>query len=270
MAWCAFMAYDTDLTDEQWGLIKRHIPRAKKGGRPRATNMRSVVDAIMYVVTHGCKWRGLPKCFPPWETVYRYFVDWRKRGRWRRIQYDLYERVRKAAGKHPQPSLLIIDSQSVKAGKRVPINTKGYDGGKRVLGRKRVLMTDSLGLMVDVSMTPANDHDTRGGHKVLTKYRRRVKNPRVKKVLTDKGFRGQKLTGWVKHAFNAVLEIGQNHTTPKTGFIPAKNRWVVERGFAWLGDYRRLDRDQERNPANSCTMLRLAYIRLMLRRLVLV
>ncbi len=262
------MAYDTDLTDEQWGLIKRHIPRAKKGGRPRSTNMRRVVDAILYVVTHGCKWRGLPKDFPPWETVYYYFSALQARGRWRRIHYDLYTKVRRAAGKDELPSLLVIDTQSVKTGKCASAETKGYDGGKRVKGRKRVLMTDSLGLMVDISMTTANRHDTKGGKKVLSKYRNRVKNPRVKKVVADKGFRGSMLSGYVKSAFKAVLEIGQNHTTVKTGFVPAKNRWVVERGFAWLGDYRRLTIDYERSMKHSCTMVRLAFIRLMLRRLV--
>ncbi|MCE2575275.1 IS5 family transposase [Komagataeibacter sp. FNDCR2] len=262
------MGYDTDLTDEQWRLIRRHIPKAKHGGRPRETSMRRVVDAIMYVVTHGCKWRGLPKDFPPWRTVYGYFADLQKRGRWRKIHYDLYSMVRKAAGRDEQPSLLVIDSQSVKTGKCASAETRGYDGGKRVKGRKRFIATDSLGLLVDVSMTTANRHDTKGGKKVLDKYRKRVKKSRVEKVVADKGFRGNLLTGFVKSAFKAVLEIGQNHTTAKTGFVPAKNRWVVERGFAWLGDYRRLTIDYERKLAHSCTMVRLAFIRLMLRRLV--
>ena len=262
------MAYDTDLTDEQWGLIKRHIPRAKKGGRPRATNMRRVVDAIMYVVTHGCKWRGLPKCFPPWETVYRYFAELQQRGRWRRIHYDLYEMVRKAAGKNPQPSLRVIDSQSVQTGKGARGETKGYDGDKGVKGSKRIIATDSLGLLVDVLVTTANRHDTKGGKKVMTKYRKRAKNPRLKKVVADKGFRGTMFAGYVKSAFKAVVEIGQNHTTAKTGFVPVKNRWVVERSFAWLGDCRRLTIDQERTISHSCGMVRLAFIRLMLRRLV--
>ncbi|WP_282760576.1 transposase [Komagataeibacter saccharivorans] len=111
------MSYSTDLTDEQWRLIRSHIPGAKQGGRPREANMRRVVDAIMYVVTHGCKWRGLPTDFPPWRTVYGYFADLQKRGRWRHIHYDLYGMVRKAAGRDEQPSLLVIDSQSVKTGK---------------------------------------------------------------------------------------------------------------------------------------------------------
>lgn len=261
-------AYDTDLTDSQWALIKRHMPRAKKGGRPRTTKMRRVVDAIMYVVTHGIKWRGLPKCFPPWRTVYGYFDDLQKRGRWRRIHYDLMRQVRVAEGHAPEPSLLIIDSQSVKTGKVVANKDKGFDGGKRIKGRKRHVIVDSLGLMVDVSITPANVHDTKGAVKVLKKYKKRTEKPRIKKIIGDKGYRGEMLMGFVRKAFKAVVAIGENHTSPERGFVPAKKRWLVERGFAWLGNYRRLAVDQERHARNSCTMIRLAFIRLMLRRLV--
>lgn len=261
------MRYDTDLSNAQWALIKRHIPKAKSGGRPRSTKMRRVIDAIMYVVTHGIKWRGLPKDFPPWQTVYRYFVYLRRRGRWRNIHYDLYEQVRDEAGREPEPSLLIIDSQSVKTGKVVPNKSKGFDGGKRIKGRKRHVLVDSLGLLVDVSVTPANTHDTKGAENVLGKYRRRVKKPRVKKVIGDKGYRGELLKGFVKKQFRASIEIGQNHTSPETGFVPATKRWLVERGFAWLGDYRRLAVDQERQSRNSCAMIRIAFARLLLRRL---
>jgi putative transposase len=261
------MAYDTDLTDEQWGLIRRMIPRSKKGGRPRSTRMRRVVDAIMYVVTHGCKWRGLPSDFPPWRTVYGYFKELEKRGHWRTIHHALYQFVRGEAGREPEPSLLIIDSQSVKTGKAVPNKSKGFDGGKRIKGRKRHVIVDSMGLLVDVAVTPANMHDTKGAVKVLAKYKEWVKRPRVKKIVGDKGYRGEMLKGFVRRTFKAVMGIGENHTSPETGFVPAKKRWLVERGFAWLGDYRRLTVDQERHCRNSCAMIRVAFIRLMLRRL---
>ena len=261
------MAYDTDLTAEQWALIRPLIPRSKKGGRPRSTRMRRVIDAIMYVVTHGCKWRGLPSDFPPWQTVYRYFDDLKKKGRWRAIHYALYEKVRDEAGREPNPSLLIIDSQSVKTGKAVPNKTKGFDGGKRIKGRKRHVVVDSLGLMVDVMVTPANVHDTKGAVQVLKKYKSRTKQPRVKKIVGDKGYRGEMLKGFVRKTFKAVMGIGENHTSPETGFVPATKRWLVERGFAWLGDYRRLIVDQERSTVTSMCMIRIAFIRLMLRRL---
>ncbi|WP_291367487.1 IS5 family transposase [Acetobacter sp. UBA5411] len=262
------MAYDTDLTDEQWALIRHRIPRAKKGGRPRSTNMRRVIDAIMYVVTHGCKWRGLPKDFPPWETVYRYFCAIHRRGLWRNIHYDLYKEIRHKAGKSKRPTLLIIDSQSVKTGKCASAETKGYDGGKRVKGRKRHVLVDSMGLLVDVQVTPANVHDTKGARLLLEKYKRREKKPKVKKIIGDKGYRGELLNGFVRKAFNAVVEIGENHTNMVRGFVPAHKRWLVERGLAWLGDYWRLSIDRERYPARSMSMIRLAFIRLMLRRLV--
>ena len=261
------MAYDTDLTDDQWRVIRRHIPRSKKGGRPRSTRMRRVIDAIMYVVTHGCKWRGLPREFPPWQTVYRYYDALQKMGRWRTIHYALYERVRGEAGRESEPSLLIIDSQSVKTGKVVPNKSKGFDGGKRIKGRKRHVIVDSLGLLVDVEVTKANLHDTKGAVKVLQKYKKRAKQPRVKRIIGDKGYRGEMLKGFVRKTFRAVMGIGENHTSVETGFVPATKRWLVERGFAWLGNYRRLTVDQERQSRNSCAMIRIAFIRLMLRRL---
>jgi putative transposase len=221
----------------------------------------------MYVVTHGCKWRGLPKDFPPWRTVYGYFIELRKLGRWRMIHYALYEMLRGEAGREPNPSLLIIDSQSVKTGKNACGDSRGLDWGKKVKGRKRHALVDSMGLLVEVDVTKANFADNKGAKRVLEKYKRRVKKPRVKKVLGDKGYQGEMLRGFVHHAFRAVVEIGQNHTSPARGFVPAKKRWLVERGFAWLGDYWRLSIDRERDLRNSCTMIRIAFIRLMLRRL---
>lgn len=261
------LGYKTNLTDAQWALIKGFIPRPKKGGRPRSTDMRQVLDGVMYVVTQGCKWRALPKCFPPWETVYRYFRDLRKKGRWKTIHYALYEQMRTKAGRPKQPSLLIFDSQSVKTGKNAAITTRGFDGGKRVKGRKRHVITDSLGLMVDVSVTTANTHDTTGGEKVLTKLRKRWKKHRVEKLVADKGYQGVRFKRIVRSKFGAKVEIGENHTSPKRGFVPAVKRWVVERAFAWFGDYWRLSIDRERLPKNSSSMLRIAFIRLMLRRL---
>jgi putative transposase len=149
----------------------------------------------------------------------------------------------------------------------VPNKTKGFDGGKRIKGRKRTAAVDSLGLLVEIDVAPANLHDTKGAKKCLEKYKKRVKKPRVKKIIGDKGYRGEMLRGFVRKVFKAKVEIGENHTSLETGFVPAKKRWLVERGFAWLGDYRRLIVDQERKLYNSCAMIRIAFIRLMLRRL---
>lgn len=259
--------YDTDLSDDQWDKIKRFIPRAGKGGRQRETNMRRVVDAIFYISVNGCKWRNLPKDFPPWQTVYRYFVLMRKTHKWKKIHYALYEEARAEAGKAKQPTLLAMDSQSVKTGKNASVSTRGYDGGKKVKGRKRHLVTDSLGLMVDVAVTPANTHDTKGGIKVLEKVKKRWKQSKIRKIVADKGYRGELLKNFVQAQFKADIEIGQNHSSIAKGFVPAKHRWVVERGFAWLGDYWRLSIDRERLLRNSVAFVRIAFIRLMLRRL---
>ncbi|MHC0612719.1 IS5 family transposase [Komagataeibacter oboediens] len=259
--------YDTDLSDSQWAKIRKFIPRAGTRGRERETDMRSVVDAIFYIVVNGCKWRNLPKDFPPWQTVYRYFVLMRKKDKWQKIHHALYEEVREEAGKESQPSLLVMDSQSVKTGKNAAAITRGFDGGKKVKGRKRHLVADSLGLLVDIVITPANMHDTKGGMAVLKKIKDRWNDSRIKKIIADKGYRGELLRGFVQTYFNGDIEIGQNHTSPAKGFVPAEKRWVVERGFAWLGDYWRLAIDRERLIRNSVSFIRIAFIRLMLRRL---
>ncbi|MCQ8279420.1 IS5 family transposase [Acetobacteraceae bacterium KSS8] len=259
--------YDTDLTDAQWQRIKGFIPRAKCGGRKRHTDVRRVMDGILYFVTHGCKWRGLPKDFPPWQTVYGYFQMLREKGKWKAIHFALYEEARKGSGRNVQPSLLLVDSQSVKTGKNAAASTRGYDGGKRIKGRKRHAVTDSLGLLVDIAVTPANVNDVNGAEKVLAKIRQRWKNHRVEKVVADKGYRGDRFGKFMRTKFGANVEIGENHTSPRLGFVPAQKRWVVERGFAWFGDCWRLSVDRERLLKNSTTMLRIAFMRLMLRRL---
>jgi len=261
------LRYDTDLTDLQWAIVLPFIPSPKTGGRPRTTNEREVVNAILYLVKTGCHWRSLPSDFPPWQSVYRFFIAWRKKLVWRKIQQKLYEKARVAEGRKLRPTAVVVDSQSVKTGKMVAISSRGFDGGKRVKGRKRHLVTDTLGLMVDVSITPANVHDTKGAQFVLNKVARQQKKQTIKTVFADKGYQGPKLAEWVRKKFGAVVQTSANLTKKFKKFVPAKKRWVVERSFAWLGDYYRLSIDRERHPVNSMTMVRLAFIRLVLRRL---
>jgi putative transposase len=264
-------AFDTDLTDEQWATLAPFIPKAKTGGRPRKTDMRAVVNAILFLVKSGCHWRTIDPIphFPPWETVYGYFRDWRRKSVWKKIHYHLYERVRGEIEKRePQPSAIVIDTQSIKTTKMAAIKSRGFDGGKRVKGRKRVLVTDTLGLLVDVSVVPANTHDTKAGERVLTKVAKRYKKKKtIQTVFADKGFQGPNLASWVKAKLGAVMQIGENMTSKVTGFVPAKKRWVVERTNAWNLDYRRLVVDHERLLKNSMTMIRIAFIRICLRRL---
>ncbi len=226
--------------------------------------MRRTVDAILYLVRTGCQWRQLPHDFPPWQTVYRYFVAWQEAGIVADIQRTLYRMVRVFEWREPNPTVVVIDSQSVKTGKAG--GNRGYDGGKRVKGRKRHLVVDTLGLMVDVAVSPANVHDTRGATRILGRIREWIEtDPEV--VYADGGYAGRPFERWLCENLDARIEISANLAQVAKRFVPAKKRWVVERTFAWFGDYRRLDKDHERLIVNSVAMIRWAMVRLMLNRL---
>lgn len=260
------MSYPSDLTDQQWAVIQPFLPPAKPSGRPRTTDLRRVVDAALYLVKTGCQWRYLPSEFPPWRTVYEYFAKWQADGTLRKIQQRLVKRVRKKARRSPFPTIAILDSQSVKTGKMVSVD-KGFDGGKRVKGRKRHIAVDTLGLPLAISVTSANTHDLRGGRTVIERVAEFMRGRRLFRVFADGGYLGKPFRRFVRKTVNASMHISKGVHQKVKAFVPIRKRWVVERTFAWFGDYRRLDKDQERLARNSVAVIRLASIAMMLRRL---
>jgi putative transposase len=253
--------YPSDLNEEQWALLEPLLPPAKPGGRPRSVSLRAIINALLYVLRSGCAWRMLPHDFPPWGTVYTYFRTWRKEGTWERIHETLRPQVRQAEGHDPTPSAGIIDSQSSKTTEQG--GERGYDAGKKVNGRKRHIIVDTLGLLLAVVVHSAQLQDRDGAKVVLAKLTGRF--PRLKLLWADGGYAGQ-LVDWVLTFGGWFLEIVKRPEGSK-GFQVLPRRWVVERTLAWLGRYRRLSKDYEALPQTSEALIYIAMIHLMLRRL---
>ena len=255
------LRYPSDLTDREWCLIEPLLPPARRGGRPRTTDLRAVTEAVLYIASSGCQWRMLPKDFPPVSTVRGYFYAWRDAGLWQTINHLLVMSTRELEGREASPRAGVIDSQSVKTTESGGVC--GYDAGKKINGRKRHILVDTLGLLLVVLVTAASVQDRDGARQLL----RHLPGPckKLRKIWVDGAYSGR-LVDWVAERFRFVLAVVLRPKESRR-FVLLPRRWVVERTFGWLNLSRRLSKDYERLMPTSETWIYLAMIRLMAHRL---
>jgi putative transposase len=255
--------YPSDLTDAQFARLAPLLPRARPGGRPRSVNLHDVVNGILYVNRTGCQWRQLPKDYPPWSTCYDYFRKWRQAGVWQQVNDALRARVRRKAGRKRTPKTAALDSQSAKAGGSG--GEVGYDAGKKVSGRKRHLLVDSLGLLLAVLVTAASVTDAKAAADLLAALPL-DQLPRLRVIWADAAYAtaalAEEVAFWGRYELVVVRRPGGAR-----GWVLVPKRWVVERTFAWLLRFRRHARDYERRTDTSEAMIYVSMVHVMLHRL---
>lgn len=259
--------YPSDTSDGEWALLAPLLPvpacETGTGGRPETHCRRAVVDAIRYVIHNGCVWRALPADFPPWRTVYGFWQRWHAAGVTLAMHDALRGQVRRAAGRDPEPTAAVIDSQSVRAAATVPKATRGWDNAKKVNGRKRHIAVDTSGLVLEVLITPASVQDRDGARPLLFNLKRARR--RIRHAWADAGYAG-KLLPWAAKWLKVTVEVVRRPRASHT-FEVLPRRWVVERTLAWITSYRRCARDYERLPAHHEAAVYWAMTTLMARRL---